>query len=151
MLDPLYVVRKPFAETCYQTKDVEVYENVLEMQIELEPEDVKHPVEIRGLYPGVKGLNWPMQGSFYLNEETRPFHELRPLLESTNRKHRKEDYIAVPKDKLNIGKNKVYFKVPKLNLKYKENYKIHKTGDYFFGVYSIQKIHKEVFLSKLIQ
>ena len=40
----------------------------------MNPEDHRFLVEIRGLRPGFTSLSWPMQGSFYLNDESTPFH-----------------------------------------------------------------------------
>lgn len=70
------------------------YANVIEFVFYLNKEQLKHPVEVRGLQDGRSGLAWPMHGEFHLNHNSKDnFDEcildFKPLLKNSNRKLRK--------------------------------------------------------------
>lgn len=114
-LDPLVQVRKIMVESFFRTFSIFEYINIFSFEFVLTNEDLGFPVEVRGLFPDSTCLSWPMQGGFYMNDDKASFHELKPLLYNSNRKHRREEYFMVPTDKLKIGKNFIKFKIPCLD------------------------------------
>jgi len=67
-------VRKVYIESFFRTENIFEYQNQISFEFYMNPEDHRFLVEIRGLRPGFTSLSWPMQGSFYLNDESTPFH-----------------------------------------------------------------------------
>lgn len=67
-MDPIFSVRKCLLQTHFKTDSIFNYANMMIFHFELNEQDLKNPVEVRGLKDGKENLSWPMQGSFYLNQ-----------------------------------------------------------------------------------
>lgn len=67
-MDPIYWPEEVLLETFFKTESVLQFGNVFEFGFFLTPEQVKKPVEVRGLQDGRTGLAWPMHGEFFFNK-----------------------------------------------------------------------------------
>ena len=93
------------------------------------------------MIPGKTSLNYPMQGSFYINDEQVPFHDLKPLMSNSNKKNRREEYIIIPKNSVRPGKNVLRFKIIKLDKqKFEFRFQYEEKGIYFLAINVIWKL-----------
>ena len=140
-LDPQVQVRKVLVENYFKTFYIFDYVNIINFEFYLGQEELGHQVEIRGLVPDNTSLTWPMQGAFYLNEDKNSFHDLKPLLANSNRKHRREEYFSIPATGLKAGKNIVTFKIPCLDRnKFTTKFQFEDRKVYFMAVNSVERL-----------